>query len=64
MLLLRLRCGLRLGLGDVPWEEAPKGDVLDHHAFSEDFRLDRTVNLLPTQRMTRARTYLVHLEQP
>ena len=39
--------GVRVGFsfGGVPGQEAPEGDVLDHHAFSEDFGLHRTVSL-------------------
>ena len=45
-MVLSLCRGVRVGFsfGDVPGQEAPERDVLDHHAFSEDFRLDRTVS--------------------
>ena len=41
-----LHRGMRvmLMLGDVPWKEAPEGDVLDDHTLPEHFRLNGTVN--------------------
>ena len=66
--MLSLCRGVRVGFsfGDVPGQEAPEGDVLDHHAFSEDFRLDRTVSkFVRNLQLVHGRTTdLIHLEQP